>query len=112
MKIFLMLVPIIGMVLLLINVFFSGKDAYFQKTIEFECGFMGFIGFTRAPFSISFYLIGLLFLIFDLEVALLYPYVISAGYNLGYGLITVLLFLIILTVGFIYEFGVKALSLH
>lgn len=112
MLVYLIIVPIIGIFLLLINLLFSKNYVYFQKTSEFECGFTGFLGFTRAPFSISFYLIGLLFLIFDLEVALLYPYVISAGYNVGYGLITVLLFLIILTVGFIYEFGVKALSLH
>jgi len=54
----------------------------------------------------------ILFLIFDLEIVLIYPYVVSAYNNSIYGLVVVLIFLAILTAGFVYEIGRGALKIH
>jgi NADH-ubiquinone oxidoreductase chain 3 len=62
-------------------------------------------------FSVSFFIYALLFLLFDLEILLVYPYVISSYNNDIYGLIVMLIFFILLTIGFIYELGTKALQI-
>lgn len=79
---------------------------------SFECGFHSFLGQNRSQFSISFFLFGLLFLVFDLEIVLIFPYAVSGYANGTYGLILVLIFLIILTAGFFFEIGKKALSIN
>lgn len=109
--IYLIFIPFIGLLLLIINYLFQKHHNEKEKISPFECGFVGFTGQTRSPFSISFYLVGLLFLIFDLEIALLYPYLITVYYNSLYGLIIVLIFLLILTIGFIYEISKGALKI-
>jgi NADH-ubiquinone oxidoreductase chain 3 len=85
---------------------------YKEKQSEFECGFHSFLGQNRSQFSISFFLFGLLFLISDLEIVLIYPYVVSAYGNSSYGLTVVFIFLLILTAGFVFEIGKKALSIN
>lgn len=108
---FFILVPILAGFLLLINLLFAVHKPDSEKISPFECGFTGFSGQTRSPFSISFYLVGLLFLIFDLEIALIYPYIVSCSNNSSYGLQIVIIFLVILTVGFVYEFSKGALKI-
>lgn len=108
---FFILVPIISGLLLAINFLFAVHKPDNEKISPFECGFTGFTGQTRSPFSISFYLVGLLFLLFDLEIALVYPYVVSAFHNSLYGLVIVTIFLLILTIGFLYEFSKGALQI-
>jgi NADH-ubiquinone oxidoreductase chain 3 len=108
---FFIFVPIVAGLLLLVNILFAVHKPDSEKISPFECGFTGFSGQTRTPFSISFYLVGLLFLIFDLEIALLYPYIVSSSNNSNYGLWFVIFFLLILTVGFIYEFSKGALKI-
>jgi NADH-ubiquinone oxidoreductase chain 3 len=83
-----------------------------EKKSAFECGYHSFLWQNRVEFSISFFIFGLLFLIFDLEILLIYPYVISSYYNNMLGLIIILIFFIILTLGFLYEIGKKALMLY
>jgi NADH-ubiquinone oxidoreductase chain 3 len=83
--IFLIFIPILAIILLGLNVIFATYNPDAEKTSPFECGFTSFSQ-TRSPFHVSFYLIGILFLIFDLEVALLYPYAVSAYNNDYYGL--------------------------
>jgi hypothetical protein len=78
----------------------------------FECGFTSFLGQNRTQFSISFFIFGLLFLLFDLEILLVYPYLVSSYINEGYGLTILLLFLLALTLGFAFELGKKALSIE
>lgn len=102
--------PLVAILLLLLNYFLSVRNPDLLKISPFECGFSSFLQ-TRTPFHIHFYIVGLLFLIFDLEIALLYPYIISSYKNSGYGLAVVLIFLTILTIGFVFEIGKKALSL-
>lgn len=73
-----------------------------EKVSVYECGFDPF-GSSRVPFSVKFFLVGILFLIFDLEISFLFPW--SVIYNqIGlFGFWTMYLFLIILTIGLIYE---------
>lgn len=82
-----------------------------MKMSPFECGFSSFSQ-TRSPFHIHFFLVCLLFLVFDIEIALIYPYIVSFYYLKSYGLIVIIIFIIILTVGFIFEIGKKALNIR
>lgn len=88
-------------VLLLINWLLSKSELDEEKLSSYECGFLPFSGQTRAPFNIQFYIVGILFLIFDIEIAILYPLVGSEISS--YNLIIALIILIILTIGFVYE---------
>jgi NADH-ubiquinone oxidoreductase chain 3 len=83
-----------------------------EKKTAFECGFHSFLGQNRTQFSISFFIFALLFLLFDLEILLVYPYTITAYDNSIYGLIIMLIFFILLTVGLIFELGKKALNIN
>jgi hypothetical protein len=69
------------------------------------------LGQNRTQFSISFFIFALLFLLFDLEILLVYPYLVSAYDNGIYGLVVILIFLLALTLGFAFELGKKALSI-
>jgi NADH-quinone oxidoreductase subunit A len=80
-----------------------------EKVSAYECGFDAF-GDARARFDVRFYLVAILFIIFDLEVAFLFPWAISLG-NIGvYGFWSMVVFLGVLTVGFIYEWKKGALE--
>jgi len=74
-----------------------------EKVSPYECGFNPFDESQRYKFDVSFYLIGLLFLVFDLEVSFLFPWAISLSWINFYGFLTMLVFLIILTIAFVYE---------
>nr|YP_010951069.1 NADH dehydrogenase subunit 3 [Nannizziopsis barbatae]WML69466.1 NADH dehydrogenase subunit 3 [Nannizziopsis barbatae] len=109
---FFFLIPILAIVLLVINLLFSLHNPYQEKDSAFECGFHSFLGQNRTQFSISFFIFALLFLLFDLEILLVYPYVVSAYFNGLYGLIIMLLFFLILTLGFAFELGKNALKIE
>src|ERR1700742_1282608 len=108
---FLFLIPVLGIILLLVNLILSPHNAYQAKDSAFECGFHSFLGQNRTQFSISFFIFALLFLLFDLEILLVYPYVVSAYTNGIYGLIIMLVFFFILTLGFVFELGKNALKI-
>ena len=74
-------------------------------------GFHSFLGQNRTQFNISFFIFALLFLLFDLEILLVYPYIVSAYNNSIYGLVNMLIFFLVLTLGFAFELGKKALSI-
>jgi len=84
---------------------------YQEKDSPFECGFHSFLGQNRTQFSISFFIFALLFLLFDLEILLVYPYVVSAYTNGIYGLVIMLIFFLALTLGFAFELGKNALKI-
>ena len=69
------------------------------------------MGQNRTQFSISFFIFALLFLLFDLEILLVYPYIVSAYTNGIYGLIIMFVFFFILTLGFVFELGKNALKI-
>src|SRR6185437_5195870 len=109
---FLFLIPVLGIILLAVNLILSPHYAYEEKDSAFECGFHSFLGQNRSQFSISFFIFGLLFLLFDLEILLVYPYVVSAYTNGIYGLVIMLVFFLVLTLGFAFELGKNALKIE
>jgi len=109
---FFLFIPILALLFLVINLVFSPHNSYQEKDSAFECGFHSFLGQNRTQFSISFFIFALLFLLFDLEILLVYPYVVSAYFNGLYGLIIMLIFFIILTLGFAFELGKNALKIE
>lgn len=108
---FFLFIPILALILLAINILLSPHNPYQEKNSAFECGFHSFLGQNRTQFSISFFIFALLFLLFDLEILLIYPYSVSSYINGVYGLVVMLLFFILLTLGFIFELGKKALDI-
>ena len=109
---FFFLIPLLAFVLLIVNLLFSLHNPYQEKDSTFECGFHSFLGQNRTQFSISFFIFGLLFLLFDLEILLVYPYIVSAYFNGLYGLIIMLIFFLVLTLGFTFELGKNALKIE
>ena len=109
---FLIFIPILAIILLGVNLIFASHDPYEEKNSAFECGFHSFLGQNRSEFSISFFIFALLFLLFDLEILLVYPYVVSSYVNGIFGLIIMLIFFLILTLGFAFELGKNALSIE
>ena len=84
-----------------------------KKTSAFECGFHSFLGQNRTQFSISFFIFALLiFTYLILEILLVYPYVVSAYINGMYGLTLMLIFFLVLTLGFAFELGKNALKIR
>ena len=94
---------------ILINYIFSPKKPDPEKLSPYECGFEPFND-SRMQFDVRFYLVAILFIIFDLEIAFLFPWAVSLG-NIGIlGFSSMMIFLFILTVGFIYEWKKGALD--
>ena len=80
-----------------------------EKESAYECGFAPFDD-ARSRFDVRFYLVAILFIIFDLEVAFLFPWAISLESIGLLGFWSMMLFLLLLTVGFIYEWKKGALD--
>ena len=92
-----------------VNLILSPKNPDPEKLSAYECGFDPFED-SRIEFDVRFYLVAILFIIFDLEIAFLFPWAISLG-NIGLlGFSSMMIFLGILTVGFIYEWRKGALD--
>mgnify|MGYP001449386014 FL=1 len=94
---------------ILINYLFSPKKPDPEKLSAYECGFEPFND-SRMKFDVRFYLVAILFIIFDLEIAFLFPWAISLGQIGIFGFVSMMIFLAILTVGFIYEWKKGALD--
>ena len=80
-----------------------------EKMAAYECGFDAFDD-SRRQFDVRFYLVAILFIIFDLEVAFLFPWAVALGGIGLFGFWSMMLFLAVLTVGFIYEWRQGALE--
>jgi NADH-ubiquinone oxidoreductase chain 3 len=111
MTFFLIFVPLLATIFIIVNFILAPHNPYQEKNSPFECGFHSFLGQNRTQFSISFFIFGLLFLLFDLEILLVYPYVVSAYANGIYGLMIMLIFFLALTLGFAFELGKNALKI-
>ena len=105
------LVPVLSIVLLALNVLLATKSAYESKLSAYECGFSAIHGQTRSSFQIHFYTIAMLFLIFDLEILLLFPLGVTLYQVSTFGFSMVLIFFIVLTIGFILEIGSGSIKL-
>jgi NADH-quinone oxidoreductase subunit A len=109
--ILLFLIVAIGLscAIMLIPFILNKRNSDREKLSPYECGFEG-EGRVRNEFDVQFYLVAILFIIFDLEVAFLFPWAISLGKIGVFGFWSMMSFLIILTVGFIYEWKRGALE--
>jgi NADH-quinone oxidoreductase subunit A len=107
--IFIAIAAVIGGALLVAPFLLAYKNPDPEKLSAYECGFNPFDD-ARMKFDIRFYLVSLLFIIFDLEVAFLFPWA-AAFHDIGvFGFWSMILFLLVLTVGFIYEWNKGALE--
>src|SRR5271154_3879125 len=80
------------------------QKPYAEKLSAYECGFEAFDD-ARRRFDVRFYLVAILFIIFDLEVAFLFPWAVSLADIGVFGFLSMLAFLAVLTVGFVYEWN-------
>jgi len=94
---------------IVINFVLSPKKPDPEKLSAYECGFEPFCD-SRMEFDVRFYLVAILFIIFDLEIAFLFPWAISLGSIGLLGFCSMMIFLFILIVGFIYEWKKGALD--
>ena len=106
---FLVIALILSAGFILINFLLSPNNPDPEKLSAYECGFEPFND-SRMEFDVRFYLVAILFIIFDLEIAFLFPWAISLGQIGLFGFCSMMLFLFILTVGFIYEWKKGALD--
>ena len=107
--IFLAIALLLSLGFVVLNFALSPKNPDPEKLSAYECGFEPFND-SRMEFDIRFYLVAILFIIFDLEIAFLFPWAITLG-NIGlFGFFSMMLFLFILTIGFIYEWKKGALD--
>nr|YP_010470496.1 NADH dehydrogenase subunit 3 [Inonotus hispidus]YP_010691069.1 NADH dehydrogenase subunit 3 [Phellinus igniarius]UVF37984.1 NADH dehydrogenase subunit 3 [Inonotus hispidus]WBU93170.1 NADH dehydrogenase subunit 3 [Phellinus igniarius] len=103
-------VPILALLLLGLNVLLAPSRPDESKVSPYECGFSVIHGQTRSVFHIHFYLVSMLFLIFDLEIVLLFPLAVSL-YQVNYfGFSVAVLFFFVLTIGFVLEIGSGAIK--
>ena len=106
---FLIIAIVLSGAFIVVNFILSPKNPDPEKLSAYECGFEPFED-SRMEFDVRFYLVAILFIIFDLEIAFLFPWAISLG-NIGFlGFISMMIFLFILTVGFVYEWKKGALD--
>jgi NADH-ubiquinone oxidoreductase chain 3 len=104
-------VPILAVVILAINVLFATHRPDESKVSSYECGFIPILGQTRSTFQIHFMIVALLFLVFDLEILLLFPLAVTLYQVSIYGFSIGMIFFIVLTIGFALELGSGAITL-
>jgi NADH-quinone oxidoreductase subunit A len=100
---------VIGLVLLVAPFIVAYRQPDPEKLSAYECGFNAFDD-ARMKFDVRFYLVAIIFIIFDLEVAFLFPWAITFGQLGALGFWSMMVFLAVLTVGFIYEWKKGALE--
>jgi len=106
---FLFIALVLSVGFVIINYLASPSNPDPEKLSAYECGFEAFDD-SRMEFDVRFYLVAILFIIFDLEIAFLFPWAISLG-NIGLlGFWSMMIFLSVLTIGFIYEWKKGALE--
>ena len=107
--IFIIIAGVLGLLMLGLG-FLFGKGAKTKaKLSPYECGFEEFED-ARIPFDVRYYLVAILFIIFDLEIAFLFPWAIALDEIGHVGLISMIIFLFVLVIGFVYEWNKGALD--
>ena len=104
-------VPILAILLLGLNILLAPSKPDESKVSPYECGFSVIEGQTRSVFHIHFYVVAMLFLIFDLEILLLFPLAVSLYHVSTFGFSIAIIFFTILTIGFILEIGSGAIKI-
>lgn len=108
---FLIFIPVLSLILLNLNFFLAPHRPYKEKKTPFECGYHSFITQNRTQFTISFFIFALLFLLFDIEISTIFPVVVSSHLIEAFGIYAVIVFVFILTFGFVFELGKNALKI-
>ncbi len=107
--IFLLIAGVVAVVMVGGSRLAAPQRPYPEKLSAYECGFEAFDD-ARRRFDVRFYLVAILFIIFDLEVAFLFPWAVTLGDIGVFGFLSMMGFLGVLTVGFIYEWNKGALE--
>ena len=107
--VFIGVAALIGLVLLVVAFLVAYQQPDPEKLSAYECGFNAFDD-ARMTFDVRYYLVALLFIIFDLEVAFLFPWAVTFGALGWFGFWSMMIFLGVLTIGFIYEWKKGALE--
>ena len=107
--VFLVIAGVIAAAMVFGSLLAARQKPYAEKLSAYECGFEAFDD-ARRRFDVRFYLVSILFIIFDLEVAFLFPWAVSLARIGLFGFLSMLGFLAVLTVGFIYEWNKGALE--
>jgi NADH-ubiquinone oxidoreductase chain 3 len=104
-------VSILTIVFLALNFILAPHNPYQEKYSIFECGFHSFLGQNRTQFGVKFFIFALVYLLLDLEILIIYPFGMSSYENGIYGLLIILIFIAIITAGFVFELGKSALKI-
>ena len=104
-------VPILSIILLALNILLAPHRPDEAKVSAYECGFNAIEGQTRSTFQIHFYIVAMLFLVFDLEILLLFPIAVTLYQVNIFGFAVALIFFFVLTIGFVLEIGSGAISI-
>ena len=107
--IFLAIAAVLGVLFIVAAVVMAPKSPDAEKTSAYECGFNAFDD-ARMKFDVRFYLVAILFIIFDLEGSFLFPWAVAFGQLGAFGFWSMMVFLAVLTIGFIYEWKKGALE--
>ena len=107
--IFMAIAGVLGLVLIVAALVAAPQNPDTEKLSAYECGFNAFDD-ARMQFDVRYYLVSILFIIFDLEVAFLFPWAVTLGKIGMLGFWSMMVFLGVLTVGFIYEWKKGALE--
>src|SRR5690348_2020882 len=107
--VFIVIAGVIALAMLGGSLLAAQQKPYGEKVSAYECGFEAFDD-ARRRFDVRFYLVAILFIIFDLEVAFLFPWAVSLSAIGIFGFLSMLGFLAVLTVGFVYEWCKGALE--
>ena len=107
--VFILIAGVIATAMIGGSILAARQKPYAEKLSAYECGFEPFDD-ARRRFDVRFYLVAILFIIFDLEVAFLFPWAVSLGEIGVFGFLSMVGFLAVLTVGFIYEWRKGALD--
>nr|BCG67648.1 NADH dehydrogenase subunit 3 [Haptophyceae sp. NIES-3900] len=107
--VFLVISLVLSLVILILSYLVAFQSGDTEKLSAYECGFNPFED-ARNQFDIRFYLVAILFIIFDLEVSFLFPWALILGQLGSFGFWSMVVFLLILTVGFVYEWQKGALE--
>ena len=100
---------VLSTIIFFLSFFLSSKLDDAEKLTAYECGFNPFLD-SRSEFDVKFYIVAILFIIFDLEVSFLFPFSVCLEYMPIIGMHCMLIFLFVLTVGFVYEWKKGALD--
>jgi len=107
--IFMMITIMMGSVFIILGKLLGPSRPDAEKNSPYECGFEAFED-CRMKFDIRYYLVAILFIIFDLEIAFLFPWAVALDQIGTFGLLAMGIFLLVLVIGFIYEWKKGALE--